>query len=67
MELLERLLDEGGLRSPRITVATVDGFQGNECLDTRSYNKGHVCSHDMIHFRQIGRSDLSCEWWVVHV
>lgn len=42
MELLERLLDDGGLRSPRITVATVDGFQGNECLDTRSYNKGHV-------------------------
>jgi hypothetical protein len=38
VDLFERLLETaaGCLRSPQVTVATVDGFQGNEWLGSKS-------------------------------
>jgi len=37
VDLFERLLEiaAGCLRSPQVTVATVDGFQGNEWLGSK--------------------------------
>ena len=39
MDLFERLLEiaAGCLRSPQVTVATVDGFQGTEWLGSKAW------------------------------